>query len=62
MKFYRVPLVIAELLPFDCLNFNDFSVLSHYLVTYGWNFMKRILNKYHHIKALHVKFYPDAVG
>ena len=29
VKFYWLSSVIAELLPFECLNFNDFSVLSH---------------------------------
>ena len=29
VMLYRGVTVIADLLPFDCLNFNDFSVLSH---------------------------------
>ena len=30
----------------DCLNFNDFSVLSHNFVSNAWNFMKLTLNIY----------------
>ena len=53
-KHYSVSSVIEELLPFDCLNFNVFSVFSHNFVTNGWNFMKLILNIYDHGVVMHV--------
>ena len=31
-------------MPFDCQNYNDFSILSHKVVSNGWNFMKLTLN------------------
>ena len=33
-------------LPFDYLNFNDFSVVFPNFVSNGWNLMKLTLNKY----------------
>ena len=47
-------------MPFDCLDFNDFSVLSHKLVTNEWNFMKLLLSIYYHSEIM--KFYWDVVS
>ena len=39
--------VIEELLPFDCINFNDSN---------GWNFMKLILSIYDYDVVMHLEF------
>ena len=62
VKFIEVSSVIAELLPFGRLNFNDFSILSHYKVNNGWNFMKLILNICDHNDVMRVKFYCDVIS
>ena len=54
--FFWTSPAIAELLPFDSLNFNDFSVLSHIKVTYGWKFIKLILNINNNGKVIHMIF------
>ena len=55
--------VTEELLPIDCLNFNDFSsVLSHNFVTKGLNFMRLILSIYDLIVVVHVKFYQVVIS
>ena len=54
--------VIAELLPYDCQNFNVFSVLSHNLETHEWNFLKLILNIYDHSVVMNVMFHLNVVG
>ena len=43
VKFHQVSPLIEELLPFDCLNFNVFLLVSHNFVSNRWNFMKLIL-------------------
>ena len=51
--------IIEELLPFDCLLFNDFfSVLSHNFVSNGLNFMQLILSIHDHgvVVVMHLKF------
>ena len=55
VNIHNLLLVIEELLFFDCLNFNDFSVLSHIFVTNEWDFMKLILNIYDHGVVMQVK-------
>ena len=62
VEFYLVSSVKAELLPFDCLNFNDFSILSHSLVTNGLNFMILLLNVYDKCVVIHVKFHHGAIS
>ena len=47
---------IEKLMPFACLNFNDFSVVSHYLVSNGWNLMRLIFYIYHQSEVMHLKF------
>ena len=49
--------VIEELLPFDCLHFNIFSILIHNLVTNGWIFMKLILSIYNYGVVIYIKSY-----
>ena len=50
---------IEELLPFDCLNFYVFSVVSHNFVSNGWNLMKLILNIYDHGVVMHENAYKN---
>ena len=52
--------VLVGLLPFDCLNFNDFPS-SSITVRNGWNFMKHILNIYDHSVVMHVNFHQGAL-
>ena len=47
---------IEKLLPFDCLNFNIFSLVSHYFVSNGWNLMRLTFYVYYHSEVMHVKF------
>ena len=54
--------VIKELLPFDCLNFNDFSVLSHNFVSNGRNFMKLIFYIYDHTAVMHLKCHQGVIS
>ena len=62
-RFIGVSTAIAELLPFDWLNFNEFfPVLSHSYVTDRWNFMKLILNIYYHDVVMHVKFHEGVIS
>ena len=58
----RVSSVIEEMLPFDCLNFKIFFVLSHNFVSNGWTFMKLILNINDHDMAMHVKFHQGVIS
>ena len=50
-------LAIEEVLPFNRINFNDFSVLSDICVSNRWNFMKFIPNIYDHSVVMHMKFH-----
>ena len=45
-------------MPFDCLNFNDFSVVSHNFVTNGWNWK---LNIYDYGVVVYVKFHQSVM-
>ena len=54
--------VIKELGCFDCLNFNDFSALSHNFVSNGCYFMKLILNIYDHGVVMRANFYQGVVS
>ena len=59
----RFSSVVEELLSFVCLNFNDFSVLSHNLISSGWNFMKLILSIYDHsLMMIHVKLHEEVIS
>ena len=63
LKFVQVQIAIEKLVAFDCLHFNDFfSVLSHNLVSNGWNFMKLILSIYDHGVVMHPKFCQDILN
>ena len=53
-SFKRMSSVVEELLSFVYLNFNDFSIISHNLVSKGWSFMKLILSINNHSVMLHV--------
>ena len=54
--------VIEELLPFDWLNFNDFSVVSHNFGSNGWIFMKLLLSIYDHGVVMHMMFCQDILS
>ena len=58
-SFIRVSSVIEELLPFDCVNFYDFSVLSHNFVNNGCHYMKVILNIYDYSVVMYAKYCQD---
>ena len=51
---------ILELLPFDCLNFNELFGPQLWLSN-GWNFMKLLLIVYDHGVMLNVKFCKDVI-
>ena len=54
--------VMEVLLPFDCLNFSDFSILSQNLVSNGWNFIKLIPGIYVQCVIMQVKFCQDVLS
>ena len=56
--------VIEAILPFNCVNFNDLSVLSHYFVSNGWIFKKLILNIYIYDNGLvmHVNVHQGVIS
>ena len=56
LSLIRVSLVIDELLPFDCLNFNNFFVPQPKIGNKWMDFMKRTLNIYVYVVVMHVKF------
>ena len=57
LSFIRVSSVKEELLPFDCLNFNDFVVLGHNYVT-----KKLILDINEHVVVTDVKFHQEVIS
>ena len=57
LNFMRVSLVIEELLPFDRINFNIFSVFSK-----RWNFMKLILNIFDYGVVMHMGFHQGVIS
>ena len=61
MQFHPDVINLEELLSFDCLNFNECSVLILNLVCNRWNSMKVILSLYCHDVMLHVKFCEDVI-
>ena len=54
--------VIKELSPLECLQYNYFFVLSHNLVSNGWNFMRLILSIYDHGVVMHLEFCQDILS
>ena len=55
--------VTEELMPFDCLIFNDlFFVVSHNFVSNRWSFMKLLLNIYDHGEVMLVKFHQGVIS
>ena len=53
-SFVRMPSASEELFPFDCLNFNDFTVVSH-------NFVSNGLNIYDYSEVMHVEFHKSVI-
>ena len=57
----RLPSVVEELMPFVCLNSNDFSSLSHNLLINIMNAMKLILSIHDYSVMMDVQVHEEAI-